>query len=1136
MGEGLGRGNSVLAKNTKSLPADRQIPEQETAKNENQLPLKNDQNFRSTVEFCVVGIGASAGGLEAICELFEAMPVDSNLAFVVVQHLYPTQKSLAAEIIGKHTEIRTVLAEDGMTLEPNCIYAIPSNCYPSLTGGKLHFEAPLNTKGPRLPIDHFFASLGNDQHERAIGIILSGSGTDGSLGLKAISANGGIVLAQTPGSAQFDSMPASAIASGLVNHVLPVSEMPNVLIQYARHEYVADPEFTSKDGQEVNGLQRILGMIQNHRGYNFGGYKRNTLIRRIRRRMGLSSLHSLTDYAQLLATTPSEIDALFRDLLIGVTEFFRDPEAWQQLKNEVITKLVESKNPGESIRVWVPGCSTGEEAYSVAILILEQLRETGKNCPVFIFATDANEDALQLGRSGIYPSGMATQISPELLSRYFVESTDNHHFQVAKSLRDIVVFGAQNLMSDPPFSRVDMICCRNMLIYLEAEIQKKIISLFHFSLLPNGFLFLGSAETVGKYSNVFTPISKKWRIYRHLVSFIPLEIPLPIHSAGKQSVQTVPQQSGIHEKPVPRPLQLAKLSQQMIVENFSPAAVLTNAAHEILYFSGPTENYLQMPRGTPTNDLLSQARDGLRSRLRSALRQAVSTNTPVVVDDARVKRRNTYHAVRFSVIPAPNNSIGHALFMVVFEDVTHTAAMTAENPLVSQLEEELRATKDDLQNSIERLETSNEELKVSNEEVISINEELQSINEELESSKEELQSLNEELVTVNQQLQAKVLELETSNADMRNLLSSSDIATICLDRDFNIRWFTPGMKTVGNIIAGDIGRPISDFSTAGLGVNLIEDAKTVLQSLELSQRELISQDNHWYLRRIVPYRTENETISGVVVTYTDITEAKQSAQIAASALRTMAASLEERVRERTAQLRTLTVELTLTEERERRTLARDLHDDLGQVLAIVKIKLSSLGCSERRGSLKPTLNEIEELVDQANRSVRSLMLQLSPPVLQTLGLVPALEWLAEEIERLYGLAVRIDHSGELPAIDEPVRTTLFRAIRELLINVAKHANTNIAQVSCHPTDDGRISLSVTDQGQGFDYQEAMSRSTGDAGFGLMSVRERIEFIGGEMAIDTMPGYGTTISIVFPHKHLNSAAGDKGNDNSDNAGR
>lgn len=1096
---------------------------------------KNALQQQSTAGFCVAGIGASAGGLEAVCDFFEATPADSNIAFVVIQHLYPTQKSLAAEIIGKHTTIRTVAAEDGMRLEPNCIYTIPSNCYPSIANGKLKLEPTPQKKGPRLPIDHFFASLGKDQQERAIGIILSGSGTDGSLGLKSIEANGGIVIAQLPASAQFDSMPRSAIATGLVNFVRPVAEIPEVLVRYARHEYVAKPLVEQEDEQEPTGMDRILNIIHSRRGYNFNGYKRNTLMRRVRRRMGLAAIHSLPEYATLLAADPTEIDALFKDLLIGVTEFFRDPEAWQELKQEVIAGLVEGKKSGETIRVWVPGCSTGEEAYTVAILILEQLRETGKRCPLLVFATDTNEDSLQHGRTGTYPSGLATHVPAEYIQRYFVESSDNHHYQIAKLLRDVVIFGAQNIMSDPPFSRVDMICCRNMLIYLEAEIQKKILSLFHFALLPSGYLFLGSAETIGKFTNVFTPLSKKWRIYRHIGGYTPADVQLPVHSTRKPVIPLEITHSIEPAKALLRPSQLARLSQQMILDYFSPASVLTNPDLEILYFAGPTENYLQMPRGTPTNDLLAQARDGLRSRLRTALRQAISSGLPVLVEDARVKRRNTYHPVRFSVLPAANNSNEPPLFMVVFEDIAAPEVKSGDSTLVRQLEEELRATKDDLQNSIERLETSNEELKVSNEEIVSINEELQSINEELESSKEELQSLNEELVTVNQQLQAKVLELESSNADMRNLLESCEIATICLDREHHIRWFTPSMKGIGNIIAGDIGRPISDFSTAGLGSNLIDDAESVLKTLTLKQRELLSQDNHWYLRRIVPYRTDNDHINGVVVTFTDISEAKQSAQAAASALRAMTNSLEERVRERTAQLRTLTAELTLTEERERRLLARDLHDDLGQVLAIVKIKLSSVEGSERRGALKASLKDIEQLVDQANRSVRSLMLQLSPPILQTLGLVPALEWLAEEMERLYGLAVHIDHYGELPALHEPARTTIFRAIRELLINVAKHANTNVAQVFCHPTDDGRISVSVTDQGQGFNYQEAMNKPSGDSGFGLMSVRERIEFIGGEMTVDSMPGYGTTISIVFPEKHEREHEGVR-NGNSSDAGR
>lgn len=1064
--------------------------------------------------FCIAGIGASAGGLEAICEFFAAMPADSGIAFVIIQHLFPTQKSLAAEIIGKHTAISAMPAEEGLRVEPDHIYTVPPNTYPSLRDGLLHLDEPKNKIGPRLPIDHFFASLGQDQQQRAIGIVLSGSGSDGSLGLKWIEANGGIVLAQAPESAQFDSMPLSAIATGLVHRVLPVAEMPAALAAYAHHVYVREGGAREGPDAAQGALEAILNLLERRRGKDFSGYRRHTISRRVWRRMGLRAIDSLADYAALLNSDVTEIDALVKDLLVGVTEFFRDAEAWQALKTSVVAPLVDAKQAGDTIRVWVPGCSTGEEAYTIAILILEQLRAAEKRCHLLVFATDTSDEALQFGRLGHYPAGISTRIDAELLRRYFIESIGDHKYQVGKTLRNVVVFGQQNLMSDPPFSRVDLICCRNLLIQLESDIQKQIIALFRFSLLPGGCLFLGTSESLSKYAEMFSPISKKWRIYRQIGSYTPGEACIPLRRPGKALAaleQPMPQAQTLSL----RPAQLSRITQQLLLAKFSPAAVLVNARFETLYFSGPIENYLQMPPGVPSQDLLTQARDGLRSRLRDALRQAIGSGATVVVDDARVRRNNGFHPVRLSVMPAQHVGM---LYLIVFEDRAKSASIEPsgdESVVVRQLEEELRATKDDLQNSVERLETSNEELKVSHEEVVSVNEELQSINEELESSKEELQSLNEELTTVNQQLQMRVADLETSNADINNLLASSQIATLCLDRENHIRWFSPSMKAISNIIAGDIGRPITDFSTNGLGGNLVDDAASVLETLVPVQRELMSPDDLWYLRRVVPYRSDNDHIGGVVITYTNITEAKRAAQAAVAAQRAMAASLEDRVRERTAQLRMLTAELALTEERERRVLARDLHDDLGQVLAIVKIKLTSLEESERRGALKGPLQEIETLIDQANRSARSLMLQLSPPTLQTLGLFAALEWLGDEMERIYGLTVHIDKEGELPRLEEPARTTIFRAIRELLINVAKHAETDAAQINCHQNADGQLSISVTDQGLGFDYQHALSNQAKDSGFGLISARERIEFIGGEMTVDTMPGYGTTITIVFP---------------------
>lgn len=1090
--------------------------------------------------FCIAGIGASAGGLEAICEFFEAMPATDDIAFVVVQHLYPTRKSLAAEIIGKHTTMPTVAATDGVTLAPGHIYTIPANTYPSLRDGRLHLEPPTNKEGPRLPIDHFFASLGDDGHERAIAIILSGSGTDGSLGLRRVEANGGIVLAQAPETAQFDGMPRSAVATGLVNSVLPVAAMPAVLLRYAQHDYVVRPASPATEDDGRPYVDEILSLVDDRRGYSFAGYKHNTLVRRIRRRMGLRSLKLVSDYRAVLDAEPQEVDALFKDLLIGVTEFFRDPDAWQQLRELVIEPLVKGKQTGEAIRVWVPACSTGEEAYTVAILILEELRRTEKRCPLTVFATDANEAALQLGRIGGYPSGIAMQVPADYLRTYFVEDANDHHFQIDKAVRDCVIFGEHNVMTDPPFSRVDLICCRNLLIYLESDIQQKLCSLFHFALLPGGFLFLDCAETVSKYTDIFAPLSKKWRIYRHLGGYKPADLLLPVHSGGRSPVRPESDPSPAALAGTPRPAQLARLTQQLVLAQFSPASVLVNARSEVLYFFGPTENYLQMPRGTPTHDLLAQTRNGLRSRLGGALRRALSTDAPVVVEDARVRRDGGFQPVRLHVVPVKAQlDEGGRLFLVVFQDQPQRGSATRkedESRLVRQLEEELSATRDDLHNTIENLGTANEELRMSHEEVVSINEELQSINGELESSKEELQSLNKELTTVNQQLQSKVAELEASNSDIRNLLASSEITTICLDQEFRIKWFSPNMKTIGSIIDGDIGRPITDFSTVGLGGDLVEDAAEVLHTLGSKQCEFKSQAHRWYLRRVVPYRTDTGRVDGVVITYSDITEGKQASEQAASALRTMAASLEARVRERTAQLRTLMAELALSEDRERRMLARDLHDDLGQLLAIVKIKITSLEGTERRGSLKGALKEIETLIDQGNRSVRSLMLHLSPPVLDTLGLVPALEWLGEEMDRLYGLAVRIDGDHKLPMLDEPVRTTIFRAVRELLINVAKHADISLADIECRHEDDNRVAVTVTDHGRGFDYENVVSSPAGESGFGLISVRERIEFIGGEMIVATTPGGGTTITIRFPAKHDRALKSGGERDDTDIAGR
>ncbi|PKO80679.1 MAG: hypothetical protein CVU19_11015 [Betaproteobacteria bacterium HGW-Betaproteobacteria-13] len=879
-------------------------------------------------------------------------------------------------------------------------------------------------------------------------------------------------------------------------------------------------------------LDRILELIHQRHACNFSQFRQDMLISRIRHRMGLHGLQALPDYLRMLDSDPNEGEALFKVMLIGVSVFFRDPEAWEVLYTDVLVPMVATAPAGATLRVWVPACSTGEEAYSVAILILDALRRAEKQCPLLVFATDINEDALQQARRGIYPAEIKDHVAADLLARYFVPCDPDGRYQLSTEVRDCVVFGVQNAISDPPVSRVDLICCRNLLIYLETSTQQALFSSFDFALNPGGHLFLGCAETPGEHADLFVPVSRKWRIYRHRERCKTSGVPMPTRSDSWSA--TAP---GAKTPPA-REEDVASLTRQLLQERFSPAAVLVSTTFETRYFCGPTENFLQMPRGAPTLDVLAQAREGLRSRLGCALRQALKEGTTVTVDDARVRDAHGYRQVRFSVVPVagPDES-GCRYLLVVFENAGNppASAKSAGDPQVKQLEGELRATRDDLQSVIERLATSNEELKISNEEVAAMNAELQSANEELEISRDGLKSLNEALNGANRTLQDKVAELQTSNADIRNLLASSEIATVCIDREFRIKWLTPSMKSIGNIIATDIGRPIADFSTAGLGSGIIDEATQVLKDLQSVQTEFKSQNEHWYLRRIIPYRTEHHHIGGVVITYSDITEARISSEHATAAMRSMATSLEQRVRERTAQLRTLMAELALSEERERRLLARDLHDDLAQTLAIVKIKLTSLEGSERRGVLKAALSEMEGLIDQAHRSVRSLMLHLSPPILGTLGLVPALEWLSEEMERLYGLAVSIEREDDLPVLEEPARTTIFRAIRELLINVSKHADTNVASIDCHRQEGNRISITVTDQGRGFDYETAVSCPAGESGFGLISVRERIEFIGGDMEVSSRPGAGATIRIIFPARRRDTIREGQQDDDSNPAG-
>jgi two-component system CheB/CheR fusion protein len=835
------------------------------------------ESERRTPGFPVAGIGASAGGLDAFERFFGAMPADSGVAFVLIPHLDPKHESLMVELVARYTKMPVVEATEGLVVQANRVYILPPNKYMTISGGALRLTGPVERNGPQTSIDLFLRSLATDKQEKAICIILSGTGSHGSLGLKAVKASDGMAMVQEPSTAEYPRMPESAIATGLVDYVLPVEQMPEALIKYIQN-YCIDGVKTGAEGTEVpDYLNQVLALLRARTKFDFRCYRKRMLTRRIERRMSLNHINQITDYLAFLREQPDEAKQLFRDLLISVTNFFRDPEAWQALETEVIAPLVGAKEFDAPLRVWSAGCATGEETYSLGIVLLEHLAAAKKSCQIQIFASDVDEEALEVARQGTYPESISTDVSHERLARFFTHVDDAYH--VSKMLRELVIFARQNLISDAPFSKLDLIVCRNLLIYLEPEVQKKVISLLHFSLNEGGFLFLGPSETIGRNIDLFEPVSKKWRIFRRIGPVRPQRVEIPIAATLEPLVPVrrsmPPSTTG--------PVNFANMTHRLLLDQFAPAAVLVNRKYEILYFFGATDRYLAVPAGEPTQDLLMMAREGLRTKLRSTTHKAVREGGPVTLA-VQVKRNGGYYPVIVTVRPVQGSQGTEGLLLVTFQDsgqdilTPHPPETAAEESVAKQLESELKATEEDLQSTIEELESSNEELKVSNEEVMSMNEELHSANEELETSKEELQSLNEELTTVNNQLQEKVADLETANNDMANVLNCTEVAIIFLDRQFRIKRYTDPATRLFNLIATDLNRPISHITPKFPDSTLQHDIEQVLRTLTPQETQVQTPDGCWWNRRITLYRTLEKCVDGVVLTFTEITQIRRASE------------------------------------------------------------------------------------------------------------------------------------------------------------------------------------------------------------------------------------------------------------------
>lgn len=844
----------------------------------------------------IVGIGASAGGLEAFELFFNHMPSKSGMAFVVIQHQDPEQPSLLPEILQRYTEMQVMAVGDGVKAMPNTVYIKPPDYDISIIQGKFTLTRPSRTDGrSKMTIDVFFRQLAEDQDGKAVGIILSGMGSDGTLGIRALKEHSGITMAQEPSSATFRDMPQSAIATGFVDYVAMPEELPELLNSYVN----ASSEISQASAPQTAQLQQVIPqtvalegtlakifvLIRSKTGQDFSHYKRSTIMRRIERRMGLHRITNIDDYARYLQDNPPEVEILAKEMLIGVTQFFRDPDMWQRLQKNVLPGLIQSKPEDSVLRVWVVGCSTGEEAYTIAIVLQESLDTLGKigEIKFQIFATDTDNDAIDIARLGKYPSNIEVDVSPERLERFFIK--EDGTYRIRQQLRDTVTFATHNIIRDPPFAHLDILSCRNLLIYLSLELQKKLIQLFHYALDPRGILILGISESIGEFHDLFSTLDSRCKIFQRT------DVPSSLHASlgGPLTAFAVP--SSAHETWVqPHTTatgpSIATIAQEQLLKSFAPPAVIVNENGDIMYIHGRTGKYIELSPGKANMNVLSMARDGLRYTLHSAIRTAAREKREAA-EEGSVEINGKLQLVRLIVRPLPKRLGMTDLFLVAFQDLPEPQQASLEKPTevtsepdirIAELEKELVNSRAQLQHITEERQSAQEELTTMNEELQSMNEELQSTNEELTTSKEELQSMNEEILTVNSELQAKIVTLSQNQDDMKNLLQSTRIPMLFLDNELKVRRFTEDIKPIVRLIENDIGRPITDFKLNLSDESFVEDIREVLATLQVKNKYVKILDGKWFQMTIRPYRTYDNRIDGVVLTFNDITAIKKLEQ------------------------------------------------------------------------------------------------------------------------------------------------------------------------------------------------------------------------------------------------------------------
>jgi two-component system CheB/CheR fusion protein len=1179
--------------------------------------------------FLIVGIGASAGGVRALKEFFQVVPKDSGIAYVVILHLSPDYDSKLAEVLQTSSQIPVrQVKNQRVEVKPNCIYVISPNKSLSMMDGHLATSEIKNYNERRAPVDIFFRTLAESVESRSVAVILSGTGANGSMGVKRLKEKGGVIFVQDPKEAEFSDMPRNSIATELVDDILPVAQIPAKIAAYKEkyEQAQSSSENGSSSGANEQALVEIFTQLRVRTGHDFTNYKRGTVLRRIDRRINVRELVGLPAYARYIKERQEESNLLLKDLLISVTNFFRDREAFEELEKEIIPKILEGKTAQDNVRVWVAGCATGEEAYSLAMMFAEQTMDKINMPGVQIFATDIDDEAIMTARDGLYTNSDVADVSPDRLRRFFNQEGDE--FRIRREIREMVLFAAHNLLKDPPFSRLDLVTCRNLLIYLNLAAQKRVLETLHFALKPNGYLFLGMSESVDSKSDLFVPVKREQHIFQSRP--VPTRLSYPVETASSfRFTEPVSLKSKATEADqIIERLSSAALHLQLL-EYYAPPSVVINEEYEIIHTSENAGRFMQIS-GDPSLNLLKVIRPELRLELRTALYQAVQRKTDVQISELKVYFESGTEIINIIIRPISRPFDGASgLMLVIFEPFTSSEKskdakkeelpeqINQIEPIARQLEDELMWTKMQLRTTVEQYEIQTEELKAANEELQAMMEEAHSSNEELETSKEELQSVNEELTTVNQELKIKIEELSLSNDDFQNLMNSTNIGTMFLDRSFKIKLFTPNMRDIFSLLPTDIGRSFTDLSTKLEYPKLISDLETVLKTLLPVEHETRTIDGRVFMTRILPYRTTVDQISGIVLTFIDITERKKdearlkeseenlrlliesatdyaiftvtpdnlvktwnkgaerifgftekeiigkngailftpedrAKNVPEQELRTAlkkgraederwhlrkdgsrffasgimqplsdpSAGFVKIARDMTTKIQAGQIQrekemlqkLIGAQEDERRRIARDLHDELGQQLTALRLKLNSVRKQCEDDDLCLQIDETQAIAEHIDNGVDFLAWELRPAALDDLGLFPAIEKYVREWSHYTQVEAEILASTLKKARFLPeVETNLYRIVQEAFNNIHKHSRASRAEVQLEKRDDF-IVLVVEDNGRGFNPEEKMNRSTG---IGLIGMKERAVLIGGAFEIESAPGQGTTLYVRVP---------------------